>query len=341
MIERTIIIAEAGVNHNGSIVLAKQLVDIAAEAGADFVKFQTFKAENLVSKSAPKAQYQSQNVQNFEETQFKMLKKLELSEDHHHILFEYCKLKKIGFLSAGFDELSVDFLDLLGVSMFKIPSGEITNKPYLQHIARKKKDVIISTGMSNMLEVKNAIQVLLNEGLSLENIIILHCNTQYPTPMKDVNLKAMLTLQNEFGTSVGYSDHTLGIEVPIAAVALGAKFIEKHFTINRDFEGPDHKASLEPNELKSMIGAIRNIEEAMSGNGEKTPSNSEIENINVARKSIHYSQNFPSNHMLDYSDFIMIRPGNGISPMDIDNCVGKKLVFDVVQGEMVKWEDFI
>ena len=248
---RTLIIAEAGVNHNGSIILAKELVDAAADAGADFVKFQTFKAGSLVTKIAHKAGYQITNTDNKDNSQFEMLKKLELDQSTHLELNDYCTHRGIQFLSSGFDEESIDLLDQLGMRFFKIPSGEITNKPYLKHIAGKGKPVIMSTGMANMEEIKAALDVLTENGLSREQVAVLHCNTEYPTPMGDVNLKAMLTIQNEFGVEVGYSDHTLGIEIPIAAVALGATVIEKHFTIDRTLPGPDHKASLEPDELKS------------------------------------------------------------------------------------------
>jgi len=320
-----LIIAEAGVNHNGSLELAKQLINSAAIAGADFVKFQTFITELNISRNARKADYQIKNQEKPEETQYEMVKKLELNFEDFRQLKEHCESKEIGFLSTGFDFPSIDFLDELNIPFFKIPSGEITNKPYLQHIARKKKPVIMSTGMAYMEEIKAALKVLMNQGLKRDQITVLHCNTEYPTPMNDVNLKAMLTIKKELGVKVGYSDHTLGIEVPIAAVALGATIIEKHFTLDRNLPGPDHKASLEPNELKAMVNAIRNIELAISGNGEKKPTNSEIRNQNIARKSLFLSVDVLENTILEYKHLIPLRPGNGISPMDIDKVVGKRI----------------
>jgi len=333
-----IIIAEAGVNHNGDIDLAKRLIDAAADAGADFVKFQTFKAKNLVSKSAMKADYQNKNTGEADQSQFKMLKKLELDEGAHIELKGYCKKKGISFLSSAFDEASVDFLEQLGMEVFKIPSGEITNKPYLQHIAKKGKSVILSTGMANLEEVKAAIAVLLEEKLDKQKITVLHCNTEYPTPMEDVNLKAMLTIRDELDVEVGYSDHTLGIEVPIAAVALGAMVIEKHFTLDRTLPGPDHKASLEPAELKSMVTAIRNIELAMSGNGIKAASDSERPNIAVARKSIHLKARTTSGTILTSDHLVMKRPGSGISPMEIDNVIGRTLSVTLEADTLLSWD---
>ncbi|NQY94711.1 MAG: N-acetylneuraminate synthase, partial [Campylobacteraceae bacterium] len=278
------IIAEAGVNHNGSIELAKKLIDVAVEAGADAVKFQTFKAENLVSPDAKKAKYQ-QETTNKSESQFEMLKKLELDVDTHKELISYCQEKKIMFLSTPFDLDSIDLLSDLGLKIFKVPSGEITNLPYLRKIGTLNKKVVLSTGMSTLNEVVDAFNVLIKAGTDKDNITILHANTQYPTPMCDVNLNAMLTIRDVLGVQVGYSDHTLGIEVDIAAVAMGASIIEKHFTLDNKMEGPDHKASLEPNELIQMVKAIRNIELAL-GSSEKKPSPSESENIKVVRKSI-------------------------------------------------------
>ena len=264
------IIAEVGVNHNGSLDLAKKLVDVACSAGADAVKFQTFKAINLVTKHSQKANYQKETTSN-RETQFEMLKKLELDKKKHQELISYCNDKKIIFLSSPFDHESVDLLDDLGLKIFKIPSGEITNRPYLQHIGKLDKKIILSTGMSNMTEVKSALDILINSGSKKNNITILHANTEYPTPMKDVNLRAMVSIGRELDIKFGYSDHTLGIEVGIAAVAMGATCIEKHFTLDKNMKGPDHKASLEPDQLKEMVRAIRNIEISLA-DGIKKPS---------------------------------------------------------------------
>lgn len=335
---RTLIIAEAGVNHNGNVTLAKKLIDAAANAGADFVKFQTFKASALVSKAAVKADYQKRNTGDKDDSQFEMLEKLELDRSVHNELFQYSKSKGIQFLSSGFDEESIDLLDQLGMKFFKIPSGEITNKPYLQHIAYKGKPVIMSTGMSNMIEIKAAMSVLTENGLNKEQITILHCNTEYPTPMEDVNLRAMLTIKNEFGVKVGYSDHTLGVEIPIAAVALGATVIEKHFTLDRNLPGPDHRASLEPEELKAMVLAIRNVELALIGSGIKEPSESEKPNIQITRKSIHSNKKINAGTVLTAEHLIMKRPGTGISPMDIDRVIGKVLVKTIEADTLLTWD---
>lgn len=337
MLNKTLIIAEAGVNHNGDINLAKQLIDVAAEAGADFVKFQTFKADKLVSKEAKKADYQAKNLNDGDTSQYNMLRKLELSEEQHHELLHYSTSKGIKFLSTGFDEESVDFLDQLGIELFKIPSGEITNLPYLQHIAKKGKPVILSTGMANLSEIEAALSVI--EEAGQKEITILHCNTEYPTPMQDVNLKAMNTIGDAFKVKIGYSDHTLGIEVPIAAVALGATVIEKHFTTDRSLPGPDHKASLEPNELKAMVSAIRNIEKALSGDGRKKPTASELKNRGVGRKSIHLKLDCQEGHKLTEKDLIMKRPGHGISPMEIFHVLGKSLNSRVKAGDMLVWSN--
>lgn len=337
---RTIIIAEAGVNHNGSLELAKELISKAAQAGADYVKFQTFKSEKLVSANAVKADYQKKNTKDQDESQYKMIKKLELSYDNHFALKKHCETMGIKFLSTGFDEESIDFLEQLGVDLFKIPSGEITNKPYLQHIARKRKEIIMSTGMADMEEIRAAISVLKHEGISDNMITVLHCNTEYPTPMNDVNLLSMNTIGKEFNVKVGYSDHTLGIEVPIAAVALGACVIEKHFTLDRGLSGPDHKASLEPEELKAMVLGIRNIELALGGDGEKKPSQSEIPNIIIARKSIHFSKHLKAGDIISKSDLVMKRPGSGISPMEYEKMLGKVLKKDATEDQIVSWEDF-
>ena len=314
------IIAEAGVNHNGSIELAFKLIDAAVESGADAVKFQTFKAENLVSKNTQKAEYQKQTT-NPLESQLDMLKKLELDVDVHKKLIKYCNAKGILFLSSPFDHDSIDLLNELGIEVFKIPSGEITNLPYLRRIGSLAKQVILSTGMSTLKEVGDALAILVDSGTKKENITVLHTNTMYPTPMEDVNLNAMKTIKKEFDVAVGYSDHTLGIEVDIAAVAMGASIVEKHFTIDKAKEGPDHKASLEPEELRAMVIAIRNVEKAL-GDGIKIPSGSEKPNIVVARKSILASQKIKKGDTLTEENIIVKRPGNGISPMKWDEVIG-------------------
>ena len=319
---KTLIIAEAGVNHNGSLELAFELIDAASEAGADIVKFQTFKAENLVTKSAAKADYQL-GTTNVQETQFEMIKKLELSYDMHLKLISKCKEKGIRFSSTGFDASSVDLLIELGVDFLKIPSGEITNLPYLRHVGSKGLPIILSTGMCTMQEVRNALEVLEEDGSKKSDITVLHCNTEYPTPMEDVNLLAMLSIEKELGVKVGYSDHTLGIEVPIAAAAMGATVIEKHFTLDRGMEGPDHAASLEPGELKKMVDSIRNIEKAL-GDREKKPSVSEKKNIAIARKSIVANKPIMIGEVFDEHNLTVKRPGTGISPMYWDNILGTK-----------------
>lgn len=341
MKNKVLIIAEAGVNHNGSLELACKLVSAAAIAGADYVKFQTFKADKLVIKDAPKADYQINNTSSNKDSQYEMLKKLEMSEDWHHKLQSFAASEGIGFLSTGFDEYSIDMLDDLGIPFFKIPSGEITNKPYLQHIASKGKPVIVSTGMASMNEIGAALDVLESTGILRSMIRVLHCNTEYPTPMQDVNLLAMHTIQKQFGVEVGYSDHTLGIEVPIAAVALGACVIEKHFTLNRNMEGPDHAASLEPNELKDMVRSIRNIELAISGDGIKMPSASERKNIQIARKSIHLRSDLSKGTLINLQDLIMKRPGDGISPMEIEKVIGRKAAVDLKANTKIKESDLV
>jgi N,N'-diacetyllegionaminate synthase len=333
---KTIIIAEAGVNHNGDLELAKKLVYAAAEAGADYVKFQTFKAQKIVSRTARKAVYQERTINDGDNTQYAMLKELEMPEEWHGQLIQYANELGIIFISSGFDPDSIDLLDRLGSPLFKIPSGEITNKPYLRHIARKGKPVILSTGMANMEEIKDAIAVLCENGISKNEITVLHCNTEYPTPMEDVNLKAMLTIQKELGVKIGYSDHTNGIEVPIAAVALGATIIEKHFTLDRNLPGPDHKASLEPNELRAMVKAIRNIEKAVSGNGIKEPSRSEMKNIDVARKSIMASKHIQKGEILTVENLTVKRPGTGINPMLWDEIIGKKAIKDFEPDDLIE-----
>jgi N,N'-diacetyllegionaminate synthase len=318
---RTLIVAEAGVNHNGDLGLAKKLIDVASDCGADFVKFQSFTAENLVTKKASKAKYQVQGSL-LEETQFEMLKKLELTKEDHRYLANYANEKKIGFLSTAFDIENAKMLIELGQNMFKIPSGEITNLPFLRFIGALAKKVILSTGMSTLTDVKTALDVLLSSGTPRENISVLHCTSAYPAPYQDVNILAMRTMQRELGVEVGYSDHTLGIEVSIAAVALGATIIEKHFTLDKTLEGPDHGASLEPSELRALISGIRNVESAL-GTGEKNPASSELENILASRKSIIAKSVIKKGDLFTEFNLTTKRPGNGISPMMWDSIIGK------------------
>ncbi|MGW8169118.1 MAG: N-acetylneuraminate synthase [Sulfurovaceae bacterium] len=331
--KKVFIIAEAGVNHNGSVELAKKLIDVASVAGADAVKFQTFKAENLVSKNAQKAEYQKQTTDQ-NKSQFDMIKKLELDANTHKELMSYCKEKNIMFLSTPFDHESIELLNNLGLEIFKIPSGEITNLPYLRHIGSLNKKVILSTGMAEIGEIEDALDILIEAGTKKENITVLHANTEYPTPMEDVNLKAMVTIGNIFDIGYGYSDHTLGIEVDIAAVALGASCIEKHFTLDKTMEGPDHKASLEPAELKAMVKAIRNIELAL-GSGVKKPSKSEIPNMKIARKSIVASCDIKQGELLNEQNITVKRPGSGISPMRWDEIIGTKASRDYEMDELI------
>ncbi len=333
--KRTIIIAEAGVNHNGSIELAKKLIDAAAEAGVDYVKFQTFDAKKLASKNAKKADYQTRNMGGEAGSQLDMLSKLELSPTDHYELLEYCKKKDIAFFSTAFDMQSLEFLASLNLGLWKIPSGEITNYPYLRRIAQTKNPIILSTGMSNMEDIQNAIKALIDNGASKEDITVLHCNTEYPTPMTDVNLKAMNTIAKDLNVSVGYSDHTLGIEVPIAAVALGATVIEKHFTLDRNLEGPDHKASLEPEELKAMVKAIRNIELAL-GSEEKNVTESEQKNIAIARKSIVAAKAIKKGDILTEENITVKRPGTGISPMKWNEVIGMPAVKDFSEDDLIE-----
>ena len=332
--KQVFIIAEAGVNHNGSIELAKKLIDTAVESGADAVKFQTFKASNLVSKDAKKANYQIQNMDDNDNSQYNMLKKLELDVDTHKELIKYCQEKNIIFLSTPFDNDSIELLDELGLEIFKIPSGEITNLPYLRQIGALRKKVILSTGMANMSEIEDALDILTKAGTKKENITILHANTMYPTPYKDVNLKAMVTIGDTFEVFYGYSDHTLGIEIPTAAVALGASVIEKHFTLDKTMQGPDHKASLEPSELKAMVKAIRNIEIAL-GDGIKKPTPSEIPNIIVARKSIVAKKDIKKGELFTINNLTTKRPANGISPMLWDDLIGRIASKDYKEDELI------
>lgn len=328
---RTLIIAEAGVNHNGSLENAFKLVDAAKMAGADIVKFQTFRAEELVSCNAQKAEYQ--NKSNCKgETQLEMLKSLELTKSELLGLHSYCAKKKILFLSTPFDFESIDVLEELNMPIYKIPSGEITNLPYLIKIATLGKPVILSTGMSTLDEIESAVNVLKNHGVI--EISILHCNTEYPTPYEDVNLLAMNTLKKQFGVKIGYSDHTIGIEIPIAAVALGAEIIEKHFTLDKSMEGPDHKASLEPAELKKMIDGIRNVENAF-GDGRKVPSKSEIKNMNIARKSIVAKTKILAGDIFSEDNITVKRPGNGISPMQWFNVLGQTAKRNFEEDEFI------
>lgn len=330
-----LIIAEAGVNHNGSMEIAKQLVDAAVDAGVDIIKFQTFKAEKLVSKSAKQAEYQKRNISDGNDSQYEMLKKLELSKENHEELIAYCKEKGIRFWSTAFDSESMDYLHSLNLGLWKIPSGEITNYPYLRKIASYREDIIMSTGMCEEQDIQNAIDVLVKLGIKKEQIILLHCNTQYPTPFQDVNLKAMNTIKETFGIQVGYSDHTQGVEVPIAAVALGAAVIEKHFTIDRNLPGPDHKASLEPSELRAMVNAIRNIEQAL-GDGIKKVSDSERGNISVARKSIVAACTIKKGELLTEDNLAVKRPGTGLSPMLWENVIGTVAIKDYEEEDLIE-----
>ena len=332
---KTLIIAEAGVNHNGSMDMAFKLIDAAKNAGADMVKFQTFRANELVSESAEKAAYQ-QSTTDVEETQFEMIKKLELSKADHRELMSYCKEVGIEFLSAPFDLASINLLHELGVKCFKIPSGEITNYPYLKAMAQYNKPVIMSTGMADMGEIHAALDVLISNGTEKDNISVLHCNTEYPTPFEDVNLKAISTMRETLGLPIGYSDHTSGIEVPIAAVALGATIIEKHFTLDRTLPGPDHKASLEPGELTDMVRSIRNIEKAL-GDGKKKPSPSEKMNKVVARKSIVASQAIKKGEAFSLDNITTKRPGDGISPMRIEEFWKLFATRDYKKDEQIEW----
>ena len=329
----TLIIAEAGVNHNGDIVLAKKLIDAAADAGADLVKFQTFNADRLVTHGAAKADYQIKTTDGAE-TQHAMLRRLELSPEMHKELIAHCQMREIGFFSTAFDIESVNFLAALGQNIFKIPSGEITNLPYLRHIGQLRKEVILSTGMANLGEVEAALEIFEAAGTPRSQITVLHCTTEYPTPMSEVNLRAMQTMRVAFGVQVGYSDHTQGIEVAIAAVAMGASVIEKHFTLDRNLPGPDHKASLEPQELKAMVAAIRNIEQAL-GNGVKWLTPSEIKNKPVVRKSIVASRDIRMGEIFSSENLTTKRPGIGISPMRWGEVIGHHASRDFSVDELI------
>ena len=330
---KTLIIAEAGVNHNGDLALAYELVDVAAQAGADVVKFQTFSADRLVTAGAVKAAYQMASGP--EESQQQMLQRLQLTREMHEALIARCHVRGIRFLSTGFDRESIDLLVALGVRWFKVPSGEISNIPYLRHVGRLGLPVILSTGMSTLEEIGAALEVLERAGTSRDQICVLHCNTAYPTPMPDVNLRAMLTIRDAFGVTIGYSDHTLGTEVPIAAVALGASVIEKHFTLNRRLPGPDHQVSLEPDELAAMISAIRNIELAL-GDGIKRASVSEMANPSVVRKSLVAARAIRAGEILTEANLAVKRPGNGLSPTRWDEVLGCRASRDFAPDEPIE-----
>lgn len=331
---RTLIIAEAGVNHNGDLAVAKQLIEVAAAAGADLVKFQTFCADRLVIQQAPKAAYQAETTAQ-DESQYAMIHRLELTRQMHEALVAHCRVQGIGFLSTGFDLESIDLLVDLGLNLFKVPSGEITNLPYLRYVGKQSKSIIMSTGMATLGEVEAALDTLESAGTPRSIITVLHCNTEYPTPMTDVNLRAMVTMREALGVAVGYSDHTLGTEVPVAAVALGATVIEKHFTLDRTLPGPDHRASLEPDELKVMVAAIRNIEQAL-GNGHKRPSPSELKNKVIARKSIVAACDIKAGENFTPDNLAVKRPGTGISPMRWDEILGRRAPRVFVRDELIE-----
>jgi N,N'-diacetyllegionaminate synthase len=330
----TLIIAEAGVNHNGDINLARKLIDVAADAGVNKVKFQTFSADKLVTTHARKASYQNKTT-DANESQHAMIRKLELTRDMHEVLIGHCKSRGVQFFSTGFDLESIDLLVELGLDSFKIPSGEITNLPYLRNVGKFGKPVILSTGMATLSEIEAALGILEKAGTSRTLITVLHCNTEYPTPVADVNLRAMLTIRDTFGVQVGYSDHTLGIEVPIAAVALGATVIEKHFTLDRSLPGPDHKASLEPAELKAMVISIRNIEKAM-GDGIKRPRSSEVKNISIVRKSLVAKCAIRVGEIFSENNLTVKRPGTGVSPMRWDEVMGCKAPDNFAKDELIE-----
>lgn len=334
MDNRVLIIAEAGVNHNGDLEIARKMIEVAAESGVDIVKFQTFKTEKLVSINAPKADYQKDNTGS-EESQFEMIKKLELDSEAHKILIEYCNKKGVKFLSTPFDLESIEALSSLGIDIWKIPSGEITNLPYLRRIAAFNQEIILSTGMSRLGEIEDALNVLETGGTERRKITVLHCNTEYPTPFEDANLRAMLTIKEAFKVNTGYSDHTLGIELPIAAAALGATVIEKHFTLDKNMEGPDHRASLEPTELKAMVQGIRNVEAAL-GDGVKRASKSESKNIDIARKSIVAAKDISSGELFTEDNLTVKRPGNGISPMEWNRVLGRKASQEFKVDELIE-----
>lgn len=331
--QKTIIIAEAGVNHNGDINIAKKLIEVASEAGADYVKFQSFVARDCVSKIAKKASYQLENTDE-NQSQLDMIKKLELDEKAHEELIKHCNKCGIKFLSTPFDLKSIELLARLNVELFKIPSGELTNYPYLKKIASYDKNIILSTGMATLLEIQNALNVLTSNGIQREKITILHCNSEYPTPFEDVNLKAMQTLKETFDLPVGYSDHTLGISVPIAAVAMRACVIEKHFTLDKTMQGPDHQASLDINELKAMVKSIRDIEKAL-GDGVKKPSKSEMKNIDIVRKSLVAKKSIKKGECFSEENLTTKRPGNGICAMNYEKYIGKIAQKNYQEDELI------
>ena len=332
---KTLIIAEAGVNHNGDMVIAKRLIAAAADAGADLVKFQTFIATKIISRHAPKAEYQKSGTDPLESQQ-KMVRKLELTRDNHLELIKECKKHGIGFFSTAFDKDSIDLLDEIGGSdLVKVPSGELTNMPYLRYLCRHGKRVLLSTGMANLGDIEAAINVMEEAGVSRDLITVLHCTTEYPTPMKEVNLLAMVNIGKALGVSVGYSDHTPGIEVPIAAVALGATVIEKHFTLDSNLPGPDHRASLEPSELKEMVQGVRNVEMAL-GDGIKRPSASELKNKPIARKSIVAARPIKAGEVFSEENLMAKRPGTGISPMRWDYVIGRTASRNFSEDELIE-----
>jgi N,N'-diacetyllegionaminate synthase len=333
---RCFVIAEAGVNHNGSLENAHTLVDLAADSGADAVKFQIFTPERLVSESAPKAEYQIAST-GPAESQLEMLEHLTLARPGFAELSEHAARRGIVFLCTAFDEENADFLDELGVAAFKVPSGEITNHPFLAHLARKGKPLLVSTGMSTLSEVKEAVAVIAANGAP--PVALFHCVSQYPAPLKECNLRAMATMRDAFGIPVGWSDHTLGIEISVAAVAAGADLIEKHFTLSRDLPGPDHAASLEPLELTRMVNEIREVEAAL-GDGEKIPSPSEASNIRLVRRSLHAARAIAAGHALESSDCIALRPGTGISPTKLPDLLGRRVVSDIEKGQLFELRDF-
>ncbi|MCX5778214.1 MAG: N-acetylneuraminate synthase [Elusimicrobia bacterium] len=331
---KVFIIAEAGVNHNGSLAIARRLVSEAAKAGADAVKFQTFRADAIAAKNAPKAMYQKKTTPKMQ-NQYQMLKALELNESDHRVLIAYCRTKKIKFISSPFDVESVRLLGRLGLDTIKIPSGEITNFPYLREIGKMRKNILLSTGMADKGEIAAALKILVGCGTSVEKITILHCNTEYPTPFQDANLNAIVFLKKHFRMKTGYSDHTTGIEAALAAVALGAEVIEKHFTLDRKMRGPDHKASIEPGELKRLVTSVRNIESAL-GKTTKTVTNSERENRGIVRKSVFAAVDIAKGELFSEKNLTTKRPGTGISPMLWDRIIGKKSVKKIPAGSMVK-----
>ncbi len=335
--KQTLVIAEAGVNHNGSLEQARELVRAAARAGADFVKFQTFRADKLVTRTARQAAYQSRNIGSADDSQYRMLKALELSDEDHRCLMAECERCGIRFLSTAFDPESIAFLEGLGLPLWKVPSGEITNFPYLREIGRSRKPVILSTGMATLDEVEQALAVLTRFGTPREQITLLHCTTEYPAPKDQINLRAMQTLRERFGLPVGYSDHTEGIEIPVAAVAMGATVIEKHFTLDRNLPGPDHKASLEPDELAEMVRQIRNVEAAL-GDGVKSPSAAEKPNIPIARKSIVAARPIARGERFTEENLTAKRPGNGLSPMLWETVLGQCAVRDFDADEAIVLE---